>query len=317
MRTTRRRVAVVRAASVTLTTNVNSSGRGRCARETAGGGEPQAGGHGARRARPAVGRLAAAGDEPGREGLALLPAGHGGRRDLQLRDGDRFGDDPDLHQCPVQQRRHRACALPAEMQAVGLEPVGVAARVEVPVCDGHLGVASRRRPDHVVHREVRLPLGAQRHPDHALHAEVAHRGERVLDVAGVRLLEVVVSDRDDHGAAGELRPERAEQVEHGRRGRVLVGAARLSHAAAGSNLQVDVGAATQRRLRHLLVRDRTGHRVPDHRHLRERGRGSGPRGGKNDPRKDEGGSDREGPPPACRTATHPSMVLACAPPANG
>ena len=144
--------------------------RGRCPGQPAGGGEPQA----RRHERPT---RATSGRAPCRRcatrraayGLPCLPAGDGRRRrPSALGSGAGSVTIPSSTKRRVQQRRHGARALPVEVQAVGLEPVGMAARVEVPVRDGHLRVAGRRRPDHVVHREVRLPLGPQRHPEHAL-----------------------------------------------------------------------------------------------------------------------------------------------------
>ena len=52
-----------------------------------------------------------------------------------------------------------------QVDTVGLEPVGMAARVDVPVDHGHARVARRSRDDLVVHVDVRMVGRPQRQPE--------------------------------------------------------------------------------------------------------------------------------------------------------
>ena len=166
----------------------------------------------------------------------------------------------------MDQRRHRFCAGPEEVQAIGLEPVRMAAGVDVPVDDAHLWVPRGRLRDVVVHREVRMPRSAQRQPEDPFDAGGGERVDRVLDVARVLVFEVVVADRDDHGVA-ELRAHRLDELDGARRAHALIRAPVTLDPPARRHLEVEVDALPKDRDRAVVARDRVGDRVADERHV--------------------------------------------------
>src|ERR687884_573931 len=85
-------------------------------------------------------------------------------------------------------RKKTAKVTAEKMQAVVLEPVRMAPRVDVPVDHAQLGVVLRGRRDRVVHRQVRMMGSPQREPPDTLHPGRLQRGESVLDVARVLIL---------------------------------------------------------------------------------------------------------------------------------
>ena len=110
--------------------------------------------------------------------------------------------------------RHRLGAGGEQMQAVVLEPLGVTARVDVPVDHLELRMLLCRGDDVRVHGDVRVMCSSKRQPPDALHARGLEDGQRRLDVRCVLILEVVVADRD-HDVRSELRSHAALPAERG------------------------------------------------------------------------------------------------------
>ena len=178
----------------------------------------------------------------------------------------RLQRDPVAEQRLVDQLGHRFRARAEQVETVGLEPVRMAARVDVPVDHAELRVVRRRGLDVVVHVEVRVVRRAQRQPPHVLHAVVLERGERILDVLRVLILEVVVTDGHDH-VRTELGAHRLRELDDVRRADVAVRAALLVDAPARRDLEVEIDALPQDRDRPVVARNRVGHRVADERHV--------------------------------------------------
>ena len=220
---------------------------------------------GQRDGRPAVRRGAAGGGERRRVPLARV-----GVRQLPGADRERRGRDLQVDEPLVHEGRHRLGTVARQVDAVGLEPLGVAARVDVPVDDRHRRVRSGRGADVVVHRHVRMAGRPQRHPEDVLHALLVERGEDVLQLGRVHVLGIVVAHRHDHGRAERV-PERVDERQRGRRhGSVVLGAADRLEAPARLRLQLQVDAVPQDRRRSGVERDGGRHRIADQRHPRQR-----------------------------------------------
>ncbi len=179
---------------------------------------------------------------------------------------------PSVEQCRVDQPRHRLRAAGEQVQAVALEPLGMAARVDVPVDHAHLRMVLRRVRDVVVHGEVAMVSGPQGEPPHVLHARSLESGQRVLDVLRVLILEVVVAHRD-HDVGPELRAHRVDERDDVRR-RCAVGpgTAQPVDPAAGRDLEVERDPLADGLDGHAVARDRVGDRVPDQRDVLQNGR---------------------------------------------
>ena len=148
------------------------------------------------------------------------------------------------------------------MDALRLEPVRVAARIEIPVDDVQPRVPFGRRPDHVVHLQVRRALGAQREPEDVLDSRAFERLECRLDRRRECRLVVVVAERHDDGAS-EL--QRGEEVDERRRANALVGAAVADESTAHRELEVEVDSSAEERPRVGVVLDGGRNGVADHR----------------------------------------------------
>ena len=195
--------------------------------------------------RPAVRRAAAARADT--RHVARTPSRASFRRAVTTL--DRRQGDAEVDQRPAEERRHRADACRCQVDPVLLEPVGMAARVEVPVDDPQLGMPFRGRPDRLVHRQVGVPRGPECGPEHPRDPGAVERLASADSMSlCVLVLEVVVAHRDDFTLAFPApRPAVPHQLEDARRpDSVLVDrATRQLEAATGRDLELEVDPATE------------------------------------------------------------------------